>query len=186
MSDDERKLFESVARCAETYVEFGAGGSTCVAASLVRTSITSVDSSPEWLGQVAAVCAARPAWVQPALIHVDIGRTGAWGTPNDPDTRDRWPSYHESLWTRRGAESADLYMVDGRFRVACAMQILLRCKPDALIVMHDFTSRRGYHVVREVAREIAVAEDLSIFQRRPDFDEARAQAILDRYAYQFS
>ncbi|MBB5694370.1 hypothetical protein [Muricoccus pecuniae] len=73
-------------------------------------------------------------------------------------------------------------MVDGRFRVACAMQVLLRCRPDAVLVMHDFSSHREYHVVRGFARELAIAEDFSVFQRRPDFDVEKARQTLARYA----
>ncbi|MFH5926771.1 hypothetical protein [Roseomonas xinghualingensis] len=183
MSDAEFRLFESVLRCAHSYVEFGTGGSTCLAASLVGGSIISVDSSLEWLDQVAKACASRPGWTQPRLIHADIGPVGEWGRPADPATQDLWPRYHEAPWSIPGTETADLYMVDGRFRVACALQVLLRCRWDALLVMHDFSSRRGYHVVRELAREVAIAEDLSVFQRRPDFDLQKAHAILARHAY---
>lgn len=183
MSEAEFRLFENVVRCARRYVEFGAGGSTCLAASLVEGPVVSVDSSTEWLDEVARACASRPGWTQPRLLHADIGPTGDWGRPTDPTTRDRWPGYHEAPWTISGTESADLYMVDGRFRVACAMQVLLRCRPDAVLVMHDFSSRREYHVVRGFARELAIAEDLSVFQRRPDFDVEKARQTLARHAF---
>jgi hypothetical protein len=183
MSDAEFRLFESVVRCARSYVEFGTGGSTCLAASLVEGPIISVDSSQEWLDQVAQACATRPGWTQPRLIHVDIGPVGEWGRPTDPSTEERWPRYHEAPWAIPGTEAADLYMVDGRFRVACAMQALMRCRWDALLVVHDFSSRKGYHPIRHVAREIAIAEDLSVFQRRPDFNLEKARALLVHHAY---
>lgn len=183
MSDAEFRLFESVLRCAGSYVEFGTGGSTCLAASLVEGPVISVDSSQEWLDQVARACASRPGWTQPRLLHADIGPVGEWGRPTDPATQESWPRYHEAPWSIPGTELADLYMVDGRFRVACALQVLLRCRWDALLVMHDFASRRGYHLIRQFAREVAVAEDLSVFQRRTDFDLEKARASLVRHAF---
>src|SRR5208283_3476786 len=101
--------------------------------------------------------------------------TATWGDPKDSSARDKWPSYHNKIWTNPAASDADLYLVDGRFRVACFMQIVLNCEPDALIVFHDFAGRKNYHVVREVAREIAIGEELSVFQPRKGKIRKRAQ-----------
>jgi hypothetical protein len=72
---------------------------------------------------------------------------------------------------------ADLYFIDGRFRTACFAQIVLHCGPNAIIGFHDFRSRPHYHRVLDIAREIAEAEDLTLFQPMPWMRE-RAIAIL--------
>ncbi|MBK1662826.1 hypothetical protein [Paracraurococcus ruber] len=184
MSLPERLLLEGVFQCAGRYVEFGAGGSTCLAAGLVRQGIISVDSAPAWLDQVREACAARALPVQPVLVHADIGETGPWGYPADASRREAWPGYHAAPWALPGAADADLCLVDGRFRVACCMQALLHCRPDTLVAIHDFAPRRRYHVVREVAREVAAVQTLSLFVRRPDFDPRLAQAILAAHAFE--
>lgn len=120
--------------------------------------------------------------VKPTLVHVDIGETGDWGYPVNKLKMDRWPKYHGAIWSDPGASEADFYMVDGRFRVACFMQAVLRARADSFIAIHDFANRSRYHVVREVAREVAVSENLSVFTRKPDFDRQRAAAILDQHA----
>jgi hypothetical protein len=180
MTERELELFRSFVRHARNYVEFGAGGSTCVAAPLVSKSIISVDSSEEWLQKVAEICAAEPAWIQPTLLFVDIGPLGAWGAPADSSARDRWPSYHEKVWDIPGAPEADLYMVDGRFRIACFMQSLLHARAGSLITMHDFTLRPDYAVVAEVADQIASVDTLAVFRKRHDQDDARVQEILKK------
>jgi hypothetical protein len=86
------------------------------------------------------------------------------------------------IWLNPEASRADLYLVDGRFRVACFMQIILHAHPDALIAIHDFANRPQYHVIYDVAREIAVRENLSVFVRRPDCNPIRALAILNKHA----
>jgi len=63
------------------------------------------------------------------------------------------------------------------------MQILLHSRRDALIMIHDFDFRSEYHVVEEVAREIAVADSLSVFQRRDDRSETYMHEILAAYEY---
>lgn len=176
MSVAETELFRKLVSTSRHYVEFGSGGSTVLAAQLVAESIVSVDSSTQWLDDVRTACTRSPG-LAPDLIHVDIGPTGEWGYPTDPATAPRWPSYHTAIWAKPAACEADTYLVDGRFRVACFMQILLHARAAPLIAIHDF-SRPAYHVVKEFAQEVARAQDLSLFRADPRFDRATAAAVL--------
>lgn len=177
MSSDEAALFLSFVRNSRIYVEFGTGGSTVVASRHVQSSILSVDSSREWLDQVRTACA--PNQTQPELIFVDIGPIGEWGFPTDASTKKRWPDYHSAIWKMPESTAADLYFVDGRFRVACFAQIVLHCNPNAIIGIHDFTSRPKYHCIREIAREIATAGDISFFRPLPE--KKIAESILQSF-----
>jgi hypothetical protein len=177
MSAEETALFLSFLRNSRDYVEFGTGGSTVLASKHVRNSILSVDSSHEWLGRVKTACAANPT--KPELVFTDIGPTGEWGYPTDASTKARWPDYHSAIWAIPGSASADLYLIDGRFRVACFAQTVLHCRLNAIIGIHDFSSRPNYHCVREIADEIATAGDISFF--RPLRRKHAADAILQSY-----
>lgn len=185
MKPDEISLLTAFLQDANKYLEFGSGGSTFLASTIVKGSIVSLDSSQEWLDKVAQACAAQDGATAPHLVFVDIGPIGAWGAPTDPDTRSRWPAYHTDIWATPGSEDADLYMVDGRFRIACFMQTLLHCRRDAVILIHDFAMRPGYHIVREVARQIASASELAAFVPRADMNTDRVRAILQKYEYQY-
>jgi len=178
MTDAELALFATFLRRSDNYLEFGSGGSTCAAACAVGNSVTSVDSSAEWLGRVEQACIDEACRVRPVMVHVDIGPTGAWGRPADASMQERWPSYYETVWERPASSDADLYLVDGRFRVACFMKTLLNCRMDCVIMIHDFASRAQYHVIREVAREVASAEDFSAFVARPGQSRGRIHEIL--------
>ena len=173
MSDAELALFRCFLRPAETYVEFGTGGSTVLAAQQVRRWAISVDSSVEWLEKVRMACEVASPRIVPTLLPVDIGPLGDWGALTDKTTRDRWPAYHEDVWGTPGSTEAGLYMVDGRFRVACFMQVLLHCRPGAVVLIHDFAERPQYQVVHEVTREVARAEQLSAFVVEPGLDRAQ-------------
>ena len=178
MSDKEKDLFLSFVRKSNNYVEFGTGGSTFLASNYVENSIISVDSSAEWLSNVQSSCVGHK--VAPKLIYVDIGPTGDWGMPIDKDTQSRWPRYYEAVWDEKDSKSADLYMVDGRFRVACFASVIINCHHNAIIGFHDFASRKHYHCIHEIAREIACAADMSFFQPRAGVGEA-ATKILEKY-----
>jgi hypothetical protein len=182
MSDNEQKLFEATLKPARGYLEFGAGGSTCLATSLVQGTVITIDSSQEWLDRVQQSCG-QEYRAKLTLVHVDIGATGEWGYPADNNARHRWPDYHSSVWRQDGSSDADLYMIDGRFRVACFMQVLLHSQRSSLIMIHDFCIRNNYHIIREVAREVAVADSLSLFIRRDDRNDAHAREILTMYEY---
>ncbi len=182
MLPEEKALFLAVLGETETFLEFGAGGSTFHAAKTVRRRIISVNSDVCWLEKVRNATAADPAThLQPELVHVDIGPTGDWGYPLDSSTSERWPAYSQQVWNVAGADRSDTFFIDGRFRVACFTQVALRCRPDATIIFHDFRSRSHYHVVLELGRAIATVVDLTVFVRRSDFDADRAARLLETY-----
>jgi hypothetical protein len=186
MTAEEVQLFGSFLRCAGSYLEFGAGGSTVLAATLVRGPIVSVDSSRDWLGKVERACAEMPD-CSPLLLHyVDIGKTGAFGFPADNSRRAAWVDYHTTAWALPDAGRTEFCLVDGRFRVACFAQAMLHCGAETLVAIHDFAERPKYHVVRDIGTEIARAANLSIFRRRSDFDRARAEALVAEYAFETS
>ena len=150
----------------------------------LKRALCPLNSSVEWHNQVAESCLAGECIVKPNLVHVDIGPVGDWGFPIDKSTKERWPSYYQTIWKTPAASDADLYLVDGRFRVASFMSVLLHCKPDAIIMIHDFSSREGYHVIKEVAREIARAEDLSVFTPAVAQSRALIHELLTRHRFE--
>jgi hypothetical protein len=179
MTETERHLYECFVNCSKRYLEFGSGGSTCIAASRPKEWLITVDSSEEWLKNVAMATDQYPT--KPETVFVDIGPLREFGAPADISTRPRWPSYHEQIWLRPECSNADLYFVDGRFRVACVLQCLLRGRPNTPIIVHDFSSRPQYHVIRSFAHEIAIAGDLSIFVRSDTFEVGAALHTLKEY-----
>jgi len=185
MSPAETALFASFLRQSDHYLEFGAGGSTCFAATLVKSTITSIDSSRDWLDSVGKYVAAHATPTTPklTLIHADIGPVRDWGYPADDTHRDKWPNYHGAIWTSPLRPEADLYMVDGRFRVACFIQIAMHCRPDSLIMFHDYAERKNYHAVEQIARNIATAEQLSIFQPNLGPGRLHMTRLLSKYEH---
>jgi hypothetical protein len=161
-------------------MEFGTGGSTFVASRHVAQSIISVDSSVEWIDKVRSACSG--GIVEPTLLHIDIGPTGDWGFPIDHSTQSKWARYHEAVWDLEESKEADLYMIDGRFRVACFAQAVKHGDSKCIIGFHDFGSRKQYHCVYEIAKEIATVEDMSFFQPLNGAMEIAAK-LIDEYKW---
>jgi hypothetical protein len=184
MLPTELVLLEAVLSCSDDYVEFGAGGSTVWASHLVGKTVTSVDSSREWLIKVEQYCRMKNVRLTPLLVLADIGPIRNLGYPADDKHKSSWPRYYCSVWEIPNVASADTYLVDGRFRVASFMKVMLQGNPRAHVLIHDFANRPEYHVVHEFAREIARTDNLSVFQRLPvgEFPEEAAWDRLKEYA----
>jgi hypothetical protein len=181
MSKKEFELFYSFLTKAETYLEFGCGGSTEIASYFVKKKVISVDSSKKWINLTEKEC--QKGFVKPTFYYADIGSIGEWGTPNNPDEKEKWLNYHTGVWEVGGTWNMDLYFIDGRFRVACFAQIYRRCGVQSIIGVHDFLSReKHYSVIRELGREIASAEDISFFLPITD-KMRRSQEIINEFRY---
>ena len=183
MSAAELVVLRGFLCASERYVEFGAGGSTVLAATLVRRQVVAVDSDPAWLDRVRDACRDAATPVVPELVHAGIGPTAEWGHPAGAGHRALWPAYHEAVWATPGARDADLFLVDGRFRVACALRALLEAGAHALVAIHDFGVRPEYDPVLAFARPVCVTETLAVLRRRGDLDPARAAECLRAHAY---
>jgi hypothetical protein len=183
MTEPELTLFTGVIRCSSDYLEFGSGGSTYYACCSVSRSVVSIDSLQEWIDNVNKRCSSSEVKIKPRLVFVDIGITKELGYPSGTEHKSKWPHYHSMIWSSVDANIFDVILVDGRFRVACFLQALLRCDSRVLIMIHDFSDRPYYHVVHEFAHEIAKVERLSVFQRKRDFSVGRANACLDRFRF---
>ena len=181
MLSTERELLESFLRCSRFYLEFGAGGSTHLACGLVSDCVVSIDSSRVWLDSVKAACAPGP--LQPELVFADVGPIGNWGYPTDPGSCDLWPSYSQDVWQGPAPVAADLCLVDGRFRVACALSCLLHGSQTTFTAVHDYACREKYHVVGNYADEIARSQNLSIFRRNRNVPDRLIKAELERWLF---
>ncbi len=183
MTPEEWRMFTGFVGCSRRYVEFGSGASTVEAAALAAESVIAFDSSQAWLDRVAAACRERRTRLTPELILLDIGEIGDWGFPAGEAARRHWPRYHSAMWDDARIAAGDLYLIDGRFRVACFAQVLLHAGPAALVAFHDYALRPHYHRVTAIAREVARVNDLSVFMRRTDFDRQAALNLLEDHAF---
>jgi len=180
MTQAEAQVFTNYCSAARSYLEFGAGGSTVVAAQTVKKQVITVDSDAVWLERVRTTCAALGSRLTPATHLADIGATKEWGYPADATHRADWPRYHESVWDVPGANRADLYLIDGRFRVACLLQILLRAPGEATILFHHYASRPHYHVIEPFVRVLGQTEELAAFKRHRRFSREKAALALQQ------
>jgi len=166
MAQEEVSLLEAFLEPAQTYVEYGSGGSTVLAANFCA-QVTTVDTSRDWLDKVKAAVGEGDAQIN--LQFADLGPTREWGFPNIENPQ-KFESY--SCANDKFVPDADFILIDGRFRVACFARV---CELGfrGPIAVHDYTPRPWYFAIEAIARPIARARSLQVFVPTTNADAAR-------------
>lgn len=182
----ERTAFESYVSSAKLLLEYGAGGSTLCALGLGK-SVVSVDNDPQVFSAIRSHPAVSSRFTP---ILVDIGLSEEYGVPlfKRPTRRriSSWRRYPEAPWDALECRGLvpDLIYVDGRFRVACVLESLLRLPPgnDPNIIMDDYSDRDHYSAVLPFVSPPQRLGRLAIFKKRPDgFDEALCRRVKEAH-----
>lgn len=170
MSIKERILFRTTIKNTKHYFEFGAGGSTYYVCSIPTVeTITSVESDMVYINKIKILCP------RANILFADIGPTKEWGYPINKAYN--WANYC-NMWDKRCIEP-DTVLIDGRFRVACALKIILTSNP--LIIIHDFLNRKQYHILLEFLYIVESVDTLVICRKKPILNIEHIQNLLDKY-----
>lgn len=133
---------------AETILEFGSGGSTVMAAEAGKR-VTSVESDKAWAQMMRDWFAAHPPVGQVNIIWSDIGPTKDWGHPVDDSGWKSFARYPLAVWDMPGFTHPDVVLVDGRFRMGCALGAAFRITRPIPLFFDDYANRPRYHQIEE-------------------------------------
>ncbi|WP_421990358.1 hypothetical protein [Roseococcus sp.] len=170
MSPAEQRLLRDAAAGARAAVEFGCGGSTLALLEELSGPLVSVETDARWLARLRG----EPGCVEAASnglwcgIHADLGAVANWGWPRDPTRYADGPIYWNAPWML--CPQPGFVLVDGRFRVACAMAALARLAPDGVVAIHDFWGREHYRPVLEFAELVGTTASLVLLARKPGME----------------
>ena len=177
MEDNEILLFAETIKEAEGYFEFGCGGSTVFASNNSSAKIHSVDSSKEWLNKVSG----NIRDTEVILEHVNLGPLKAWGYP--VTNKHLWRNYYESIHTTK--VSPDVVLIDGRFRVSCALNVIKYSKNNNLnttIMIHD--SERYLKDLKKYLIQIRFSQSLSVMKIKDNINFEEIERDSERFKYQ--
>jgi len=179
MTGGEQALLRAAATGAQSMVEFGCGGSTAILLAAGHR-LLSVDSDATWLARVAVEQGEAIEAGRLLQHHADIGPLGDWGWPLHPPSPLQGQDYWHAPWALM--PSADLVLVDGRFRVACALAAHGRLTPCGVLAIHDYWNRRAYQQgLDDFFDTIGAAGTMALLKPRLVEAAALAQA-LERHA----
>ena len=149
------------------YLEYGAGGSTVLAA---RQGISTVciESDKRFAGAVKAKI--EPLEHRVVVHYADIGPTGRWGRPlkllATPRSRRRYPDYVFAPDHYASDAFFDLVLIDGRFRIACALYAIRRvaqARTPCTICFDDYRLRHQYRAVEVFCKPARLGENMAVF-----------------------
>ena len=176
MNRAEQELLGHTYAAASSVFEWGMGSSTLIADHVGIECLTAVDSAPTWVDIVRTMLK-HPTY---SFRHADIGPVITFGHPKNDTHKDLWPDY--SLQVVHEETPFDVYLVDGRFRVACACQAFLHGRADSLVMVHDF-GRDAYQVLLTLADKIEQERDLSVLRRKTTVGDKEIRKIWEDYKF---
>ncbi|MBK6414316.1 hypothetical protein [Sphingopyxis sp.] len=141
----EVERFKAEIGRANFYVEFGSGGST-VYASAKGIRGVSVESDRYFARSVAT----KLAGTSIDQVVVDMGLVGKWGKPLFP-SKAKAKRYISAPW--REGPFPDFILVDGRYRIACALETARRAEEAGAIgtlMVDDYGHRPHYLPIAEI------------------------------------
>lgn len=163
-TEDVAALVRRHYEAADVILEYGSGGSTVMASEMPGKTIFSVESSRVWTKMMRGWFEAAQPVSMPMMQHVNIGPTGKWGSPMNIKGFQRYHLYPLSIWDAEDFKHPDVILVDGRFRVACALTAMLRCTRKTTLLFDDYEGRKGYHVIEDYLEKVETVDNMARFE----------------------
>ena len=181
MKDSEICLFRKYLSKAINYYEFGSGGSTYIASEYENIQrITSVESLYDWITKISEEEPIKKRIDDETLkiIYIDVNAKKL-GKPRNKEKIDNWPLYSQSILTID--YTPDLILVDGRFRVASALQSYKKLADDGFLIIHDYTNRPQYHIIEKFYDKVINKRTLQVFKKKPEIVLEELEKIIKDY-----
>ena len=150
------------------YFEFGSGGSTNLA-SYYKVKTYSVESDVKWHENL------KKNGILANYLTIDL-KVKSSGYPGEETTIDDWKKYIQAY---KKEYNANIILIDGRFRVACALDIFSKIKNDTLIFIHDY-GRKEYHILEQFYIKVKIWDSLALLIKNPKMKEI-PEAIYNFY-----
>lgn len=172
--DSDRELIADIYSNVDSLFEFGLGESTKIAAWVGVPRYVGIDSDAEWVSN-----ARKEVNVENfRFIFADIGETVEWGRPKNQGLQ-KIPFSYQSAPLNDEMEPFDFYLIDGRYRVACACSSMLHAishggnMTKIMFGVHDYIPRRlkEYSQLEQLGDIFRTSEHLHVFKVRPNTTE---------------
>jgi hypothetical protein len=166
------------------YLEYGPGASTVAAARNKKHFIT-VDGDRFYLNAIQKKIERQFGSVSGMFLYANIGLNEEWSNPTikHPTTRrlNQWKCYPETPWAiiEKKMEFPDLILIDGRFRVACALVSLKHLRKfDFILLIDDYAGRPHYRLVEDFAHLASMQGRMAVFEPK-QIDPVKINAAIE-------
>ena len=147
-----------------SYLEYGSGSSTIYFSRNKKFKIVSVESDKVFANSVLKIINNNNV----KIFIAKVGLTGYWGYPIFfKNSYSKGFNYVNTPWKNLGNEyMPDVVLIDGRYRVACALNILLKAANNCkiLIIIDDYNGRDEYKIFEQFCNKINSIERMAFFE----------------------
>ena len=91
-----------------------------------------------------------------------------WSYPGRKSKLDDWKSYFQSY---KEEYNADVILIDGRFKIATAMDIFNKIRYDTIVLLHEYNLRPQYYIIEDYYQYIYHWGTLFAFVKKKDIKE---------------
>jgi len=170
MTDRDCELLNERLDKTKLYLEFGCGGSTYQA--MMKPNIQhvySVESDHLWISKLKSMPFFKTNRLKVSFLFIDIQTTanklGYPGSKSKPADKAKYSRAITTL-NPKLLKKIDTVLIDGRFRVACALHCFNSISNDAIVMFDDFVKRKHYHVVLDYYNIIQKGDNLVFLQKK--------------------
>ena len=145
-----------------TFFEFGSGCTTIIAKYYAKKTYA-VEGNKEWYEK------GIKNGLKDILIFKDIkpdGTGSLWSSPGKDSNLDDWKNYFQSY---KKEYNADVILIDGRFRVACTLDIFDKITEDTIVLIHEYF-RPQYLIIENYYDYIYHWDTLYMFRKKPNIN----------------
>ena len=117
------------------------------------------------------------------IFPVHIGPVKGMGYPTSDMYKEFFVNYSSEIFQQINGNLIDLALVDGRFRVACILKIIIACHENKKIniLIHDFWDRPHYHIVLQYLDILDRADTLGLFSIKRTIDLTAVKKDYEAY-----
>ena len=144
-----------------TYFETGSGCSSIIAKYFAKKSYA-VEGCKEWYNEGVK------QGLKNNLIFKDLKPDNPiWSYPGKKSNINDWKNYFQSY---DKSYNADVILIDGRFKVATAMDLFNKINDNTIILIHEYQSRPQYFILENYYQYVYHWGRLVAFVKKKDID----------------
>uniref|UniRef100_A0A6C0KYD9 Methyltransferase n=1 Tax=viral metagenome TaxID=1070528 RepID=A0A6C0KYD9_9ZZZZ len=178
MPKDQKDVVISILKNTNNYLEFGSGGSTVAASKYIKGRGYSIESEEEWSKKVE-----KETKDNITMFYIDIENIKhTWGHPGKNCPKYKMEKYSK-IHNLIKLDDIDTILIDGRFRVSCALQIHDHIKDNAIIIFDDFFGREDSY--GEILNYYSIYERINHMALMKKKNTLIPKNIYEKYLYDF-
>ena len=184
LGDNDFLMFNNLLNKCSNYFEYGSGGSTYLAFQKENIkNIFSVESDKKWYNKIKSMSLNKKTH-KFEYFFIDMNTSpNSFGYPGKLSKKENRILYSECInkLSNNEIKKIDLILIDGRYRVACALKCHKVINNNCLLAFDDFFNREHYKIVLEYFDIIQKTKDNRMVILKKNISKEVPKNIIEKY-----